>query len=169
MAVEMFSWQVSTNEYAGRGDRTRGRFHAKRTRFRSSYRARLKDRSQGSTNHWNNIVSTLTEPPHEKKKNGICAQRRLRSAWASTQSSLIRIFAVRLTIAWVLSYPFERTAKTLIRLGICPGWSKSSLGATPFSWFCHEAESAICNILTWHQRSYGVTLTLIVWANKLTF
>ena len=27
-------------ECAGRGDRTRGRLHAKRTRFRSSYRAR---------------------------------------------------------------------------------------------------------------------------------
>ena len=31
-----------------------------------------------------------------------------------------------------------RTAKTLIRLGGCPGWSESSLGAQPLSWFCHE-------------------------------
>ena len=32
-----------------------------------------------------------------------------------------------------------RTAKTLISLGGCPGWSESSLGAQPHCWFCHEA------------------------------
>ena len=32
-----------------------------------------------------------------------------------------------------------RTAKTLIRLCGCPGWSESSLDAQPFCWFCHEA------------------------------
>ena len=32
-----------------------------------------------------------------------------------------------------------RTAKTLIRLGGCPGWSESSLGTQSFCWFCHEA------------------------------
>ena len=33
--------------------------------------------------------------------------------------------------------PVERTAKTLIRLWVCPGWSKSSLGTQSFCWFCH--------------------------------
>ena len=32
-----------------------------------------------------------------------------------------------------------RTAKTLIRLGGCPGWSESSLGAQSLCWFCHVA------------------------------
>ena len=32
---------------------------------------------------------------------------------------------------------FMRTAKTLIRLGGCPGWSESSLSAHSFCWFCH--------------------------------
>ena len=32
-----------------------------------------------------------------------------------------------------------RTAKTLIRLGGCPGWSESSLGAHTFCLFCHVA------------------------------
>ena len=32
-----------------------------------------------------------------------------------------------------------RTAKTLIRLGGCPGWSESSLGAHSFCLFCHVA------------------------------
>ena len=43
----------------------------------------------------------------QNQQNGIYAQRRLRSAWASAH---------------------ERTTKTLIRLGGCPGWSESSLG-----------------------------------------
>ena len=32
-----------------------------------------------------------------------------------------------------------RTAKTLIRLGGCRGWSESSLGAHSLCWFCDEA------------------------------
>ena len=32
-----------------------------------------------------------------------------------------------------------QTAKTLIRLGGCPGWSESSLEEQPFCWFCHVA------------------------------
>ena len=32
-----------------------------------------------------------------------------------------------------------QTAKTLIRLGGCPGCSESSLGAHSFCWFCHVA------------------------------
>ena len=57
-------------------------------------------------------------------------------------SSLIRVFAVRMKKAWVLSYPelsIERTAKTLIRLGGYPGWSESSLNAHSFYWFCRDS------------------------------
>ena len=76
--------------------------------------------------------------------NGMCAQRRLRSAWASAQPghppSLIRVFAARMKKAWVLSYPLseqrrlrsdwaDAQAKTPIRRGGCPNWSESSLGA----------------------------------------
>ena len=41
--------------------------------------------------------------------------------------SLIRVFAVRMKKAWVLSYPLSAQGR-LIRLGGCPGWSESSLG-----------------------------------------
>ena len=68
-----------------------------------------------------------------KPTKWVCAQRRRRSTWAFT--SLIRVFAVRMKTAWVLST--ERTTKTPIRLGGCPGWSESSLGAHSFCWFCH--------------------------------
>ena len=58
---------------------------------------------------------------------------------------------------------FMQTAKTLIRLGRCPGWSETSLGAHSFCWFCHAA-AHIENIHTssktaeWH---YALTRNLI--------
>ena len=42
--------------------------------------------------------------------------------------------------------PIERTAKILIRLGRCPGWSESSLGAQSFCWFYHEAANFNVNL-----------------------
>ena len=40
-----------------------------------------------------------------------------------------------------------RTAKTLIKLGGCPGWSESSLGAQSLCWFCHEAAHFVLFLL----------------------
>ena len=57
----------------------------------------------------------------------VCAQQRLRSVWASAQTdqSLRCVLNGKLrTQAF-----FMWTAKTLIRLGGCPGWSESSRGA----------------------------------------
>ena len=69
----------------------------------------------------------------QKPTKWLCAQRRLRSAWASAQSDQSLCCALN-------AYPFfMQTAKTLIRLGGCPGWSESSLGAHSFCWFCHVA------------------------------
>ena len=42
--------------------------------------------------------------------------------------SLIRVFSVRMKKHWILSYPLS-AQRRLIRLGGCPGWSESSLGA----------------------------------------
>ena len=50
--------------------------------------------------------------------------------------SLIRVFAVCMKKPWVLSYPLSAQWR-LIKLGRCPGWSESSLGAHSFCWFCH--------------------------------
>ena len=73
----------------------------------------------------------------------LCAQRRLRSPWASAQSDQ----SLRCALSGQLRTQgsFMRTAKTLIRLGGCPGWSESSLGAQPFCWFWHVA-AQICFI-----------------------
>ena len=62
----------------------------------------------------------------QNRRNGMCAQRRLRSAWASAQSDQSLRYALN-------GYAFLIwTVKTLIRLGGCPGWSESSLGAQSY-------------------------------------
>ena len=71
----------------------------------------------------------------QNQQNGMRTQRRIRSAW--DPPSLIRVFTVQMKKAWVLSYPMS-AQKRLTRLGGCPGWSESSLGAESFCWFCHE-------------------------------
>ena len=57
----------------------------------------------------------------------MCHQWRFRSAWASAQSDQSLLCPHEESLGPKL--PIERTAKTLIRLGGCPGWSESSLGA----------------------------------------
>ena len=58
--------------------------------------------------------------------------------------------------------PIERTAKTLIRLGGCPGWSESSLGAKLICCFCHEAANAKCSIRVYICDSYSASETLLL-------
>ena len=73
----------------------------------------------------------------QNQQNGMCAQRTLRSAWESAQSDQSLLCPHEESLGPKL--PNVRTAKTLIRLGGCPGWSDSSLSAQSFCWFCHEA------------------------------
>ena len=72
-----------------------------------------------------------------KPTKWLCAQRRLRSAWASAQSD--QSLRCALNVQLRTQAFFMRTAKTLNRLGGCPGWSESLLGAHSFYWFCHVA------------------------------
>ena len=62
-----------------------------------------------------------------KPTNDLCAQQRLRSALASAQFDQSLCCPYEEALGPRLS--LERTAKTLIRLGECPGWSESLLGA----------------------------------------
>ena len=71
--------------------------------------------------------------------------------------SLIRVFTVRMKKAWFISYPLS-AQRRLIRLGWCPGWSESLLGA-----------HATLLVLSWGS-SYllGVLLVIVcsqTWAN----
>ena len=63
----------------------------------------------------------------QNQQNGMCTQRRLRSAWASAQSDQSLHCPHEESSGSKL--PIERTSKTLIRLGRCPSWSESLLRA----------------------------------------
>ena len=78
----------------------------------------------------------------------LCAQRRLRSAWASAKSDQSLCCQHEESLGPLL--PIEHTAETLIRLGGCLGWAESSLGAHSFCWFCHVAAQIIT---TWQKLS----------------
>ena len=69
----------------------------------------------------------IIEPPHDKTNKMTCAPSE-DSDQSGHLPSLIRVFAVRMEKAWVLSYPLS-AQRRLIRLGGCPGSSESSLGA----------------------------------------
>ena len=72
-----------------------------------------------------------------KPTKWLCAQGRLRSAWAFPQYDQSLPCPHEESLGpWL---PIECTAKTLIRLGGSPGWSESLLGAHSFCWFSHVA------------------------------
>ena len=75
----------------------------------------------------------------------LCAQQRLRSASASAQSDQSLRYPHEEALGPWLS--IERTAKTRIRLGGCPGWCESSLGAQSFCWSCRDVAhiTVTCN------------------------
>ena len=86
----------------------------------------------------------------------LCAQRRLRSAGASSQSHQSLCCPHEESLGPYL--PTERTVKTLIWLGTCPGWSESSLGTPSLCWFCHVAAHLFSENLPfwscWHHWHY---------------
>ena len=96
--------------------------------------------TQGLAKQWRPRSEHIWATSGQNQSNGMCAQRRLRSAWVS--ASLISL-AVRMKKAWVFSYPLS-AQRRLIRLGRCPGCSESSLGTQSFCWFCHEVAHFCC-------------------------
>ena len=77
------------------------------------------------------------EPPHDKTNKLACAPSK-DSDQPGHPPSLSGVFALRMKKARFLSYQLS-AQRRLIRLGGCPGWSESSLGAQSFCWFCQEA------------------------------
>ena len=80
------------------------------------------------------VLEWMTKgPPHDKTNKMTVRQ-------AKTQISL-GIQSLRCPHEESLGpyLPIERIANTLIRLGGCPSWSESALGAQSFCWFCREA------------------------------
>ena len=88
----------------------------------------------------------------QKPTKWLCAQQRLRSAWASAQSDQS------------LRCPHE---------GGCPGWSESSLGAKSFCWFWHDVAHIMCAISEGSvetacspKRSLTISI-LFIWAGSI--
>ena len=77
-----------------------------------------------------NMSRDMTKPTKR-----LCTQQR--SAWASAKSDKSLRCPHEETSGPQLL--IEPTAKTLIRLCGCPGWTESSQGAHSFCWFCHVA------------------------------
>ena len=74
----------------------------------------------------NNKIIIIYKPQHDKTNKMACAPS-IDSDQPGQPPSLIRVFAVRMKKAWVLSYPLS-AQRRLIRLGGCLGWSESLLG-----------------------------------------
>ena len=61
--------------------------------------------------------------------------------------SLIRVFAVRMKKAWVLSYPLSAQRR------LCSDWAEAQADLSlrwahmPFCWFCHEAAQMVVRSL----------------------
>ena len=65
----------------------------------------------------------------QNQQNDFCTQQRLRSGWASTQSDPVwSVFAV-CSVGSLIPKVSSCGQQRLIRLGRCPGWSESLLGA----------------------------------------
>ena len=81
----------------------------------------------------------------QSQQNGMCAQQRLRSGWAS---SLIRVFVVRLKKARILSYPLSAQRRLWSDLADAQADLSFRWAHMPLCWFCHEAaHTAKRNIL----------------------
>ena len=78
------------------------------------------------------------EPPHDKTNKMACAPRE-DSDRPGHPASLIRVFAVSMKKAWVLSYPL--TAQRRLWSDCADAQADQSLqwAHMPFCWFCHEA------------------------------
>ena len=100
----------------------------------------------------------------QNQQNGMCAQQRLASNWAS--ASLIRVFAVGMVKAWVLSYPLSAQLR-LIRLDECQGWYESLMGAyiilLILSWGGSQSLSVARNVNLFQKLPL---VPLFMWANS---
>ena len=73
----------------------------------------------------------------QNQQNGMCAKRRLRSAWRHLPS-LIKVFTIRMKKSCVLSYPLSAQRR------LWSDWADAQADLSlrwahwPHCWFCHE-------------------------------
>ena len=84
------------------------------------------------------LALSWNEPPHDKTNNMPCAPS-ADSDQPGHPPSLIRVFAVRMKKAWVLSYPLS------VKRRLWSDWADAQPNLSlrwahmPLCWFCHEA------------------------------
>ena len=93
------------------------------------------------------------------------------SAQPGHPPNMIRVFAVRMKKPWVLSYYLSAqrrlwldwTDAQAIRLGGCPGWSESSLGAHSLCWFCQDCQLNSYSYIStvWNKNHYSRCHTIL--------
>ena len=109
-------------------------------------------------------TGTIGAASWQNQQTGMCAQRRLRWAWASAQSDQsLRCLHEEMKKAWFLSYPLS-TQRTLIRLWahseLWFDWAdaQADLGLRwthmPLCWFCHEA----AHFSVWKQQTISTCI-----------
>ena len=83
---------------------------------------------------------------------------------AKTQPGLIRVFAVRMKKAWVLSYPLS------VQRRLWSDWVNTQADLSPhlahshFFWFCHEA-AQIC-LQYWEMSRTGSLLVYVIYLSR---
>ena len=120
----------------------------------------IRDQGHANVSKQRTLLANADIAPHHGSalihQNDLCAQRRLRSAWASSQSDQSQRCPPEAKLGPKL--PTECTAKTLIRLG---GWVDAQADLSlrwaqkSFCWFCHEvAQNASSSRLHMHHIFY---------------
>ena len=96
----------------------------------------LEKRSETGQNQTSCRTTKPNELPHNKTNQTTFAlSKDSDKPWY--MPSLIRVLLVHMKKPWILVCPYlslECTAKVLIRLGRCPGWSESSVVMAQMSW-----------------------------------
>ena len=106
---------------------------------------------------------TMNEPQHDKTNKMACAPSE-DSDQLGQSTSLIRVFAVRMKKAWVLSYPLSAQRR------LWTDWADAQADLSlrwvnmPFCWFCHEAAHKI-----WNGDPLELQRTYKVWKQQTWF
>ena len=116
---------------------------------------------QSLTRAFNGRRFSIWASAWQNLQNGMCAQRRLRSVWASAQSDQSSLSAWRklgsLATYWAHNEDWSAWADAQADLSIC--WTHM-----PFCRFCHALTHIVSNISVYRQRSPDQT----AWMHRMT-
>ena len=98
--------------------------------------------------HSNTKTILLYQPPRDKTNKMACAPSE-DSDQPGHPPSLIRVFALRMKKAWVLSYPLSAQRRLWLDWADAQADMSLRWAHIPFCWFCHEAVQLRCRSYDW--------------------